>query len=239
MTLFALGLMQRLGRTRDFQNRGFIDFTDSKGWWHVFCNVRPQDDPDAWMNILKGYGEQPTADEKYIRWMDCFPSLYRIARWMEAYSHVFLSLDRRTPRELAVYLAPNEDPVLDGSDILAPSLRNSLKLGQHLVVRELLRAGTLKSDAAQSLAYMPNFRVRTLFTLVGYPSPDTGMAISQILRSALGNRAGFHGDYDIPLLILAGSSDLQGRVLDIRQNDNGFEDVSAVYGMEMDDESLV
>ena len=239
MTLFALGLMQRLGRTRDFQNRGFIDFTDSKGWWPVFCNVRPQDDPDAWMNILKDYAEQPNADEKYIRWMDCFPSLYRIARWMEAYSHVFLSLDQRTPRELAAYLAPNEDPVLDGSDILAPSLRNSLRLGQHLVVRELLRAGTLKSATAQSLAYMPNFRVKTLFTQIGYPSPDTGLAISKILRRALGDRSGLHGDYDIPLLILAGSSDLQGRVLDIRQDNNGFEDASAVYGMEMDDESLV
>jgi hypothetical protein len=239
MTLFALGLMQRLGRTRDFQNRGFIDFTDSKGWWPVFCNVRPQDDPDAWMNILKDYAEQPNADEKYIRWMDCFPSLYRIARWMEAYSHVFLSLDQRTPRELAAYLAPNEDPVLDGSDILAPSLRNSLRLGQHLVVRELLRADTLKSDTAQSLAYMPNFRVRTLFTQIGYPSPDTGLAISQILRSALGDRSGFHGDYDIPLLILAGSTDLQARVLDIRHDDKGFADVSALYGLEMDDESLV
>lgn len=239
MTLFALGLMQRLGRTRDFQHRGFIDFTDSKGWWPVFCNIPPQHDPDAWMNILKDYAEQPNADEKYIRWMDCFPSLYRIARWMEAYSHVFLSLDQRTPRELAAYLAPNEDPVLDGSDILAPSLRNSLRLGQHLVVRELLRAGTLKSDTAQSLAYMPNFRLRTLFAQIGYPSPDTGIAISQILRSALGDRAGFHGDYDIPLLILAGSSDLQARVLDIRQDDDGFEDVNVLYGMEIDDESLV
>ena len=112
-------------------------------------------------------------------------------------------------------------------------------LGQHLVVRELLRAGTLKSDTAQSLAYMPNFRVRALFTQIGYPSPDTGLAISKILRRALGDRSGLHGDYDIPLLILAGSSDLQGRVLDIRQDNNGFEDASAVYGMEMDDESLV
>ena len=239
MTLFALGLMQRLGRTRDFQNRGFIDFTDSKGWWPVFCNIRPQDDPDAWMNILKGYAEQPNADEKYIRWMDCFPSLYRIARWMEAYSHVFLSLDRRTPSQLAAYLAPNEDPVLDGSDILAPSLRNSLRLGQHLVVRELLRADTLKSDTAQSLAYMPNSRVRTLFTQIGYPSLETGMAISLVLRSALGDRAMFHGDYDIPLLILAGSSDLQARVLDIRLDGDGFDNVSDFYGMEMDDESFV
>jgi hypothetical protein len=86
---------------------------------------------------------------------------------------------------------------------------------------------------------MPNFRLRTLFAQIGYPSPDTGIAISQILRSALGDRAGFHGDYDIPLLILAGSSDLQARVLDIRQDDDGFEDVNVLYGMEIDDESLV
>lgn len=55
---------------RDFQHRGFIDFSDSKGWWPVFCNVRPQDDSDASMDILKDYVEQPSADEKYIRWIE-------------------------------------------------------------------------------------------------------------------------------------------------------------------------
>jgi hypothetical protein len=239
MTLFALGLMQRLGRTRDFQHRGFIDFSDSKGWWPVFCNVRPQDDSDAWMNILKDYAEQPRADEKYIRWMDCFPSLYRIARWMEAYCHVFLSLNQRTPRELAAYLAPNEDPILDGSDIHAPSLRNSLRLGQHIVVRELLRAGALRSDAARSLAYMPNFRVRTLFTQIGYPTPDNGMALSRIVGDALGERADFHGDYDIPLLILAGSPELQAQVLDLRNDEDEFSDMSGLYDVEIGDESFV
>lgn len=47
------------------------------------------------MNILKDYAEQPTSDEKYTRWMDCFPrSLYRIARWMDEYTHILLSLDQ-------------------------------------------------------------------------------------------------------------------------------------------------
>ncbi|MBD5804510.1 hypothetical protein AZOA_39530 [Azoarcus sp. Aa7] len=238
MTLFALGLMQRLGRTRDFQNRGFIDFTDSKGWWPVFCNVRPQENSEAWMDILKGYAEQPNADEKYIRWMDCFASLYRIARWMEAYSHVFLSLDQRSPGQIAGYLAPNEDPVLDGSDIHAPSLRNSLRLGQHLVVRELLRAGVLKSDTARSLAYMPNFRVRTLFAQIGYPMPENGIELSRILREALGERADFFGDFDIPLLVLSGSSELQARVLDLRHDDEEFAAWSGLDEMEMDNESF-
>jgi hypothetical protein len=239
MTLFALGLMQRLGRTRDFQNRGFIDFSDSKGWWTIFCNIRPQDDPEAWMDILKSYATQPTADEKYIRWMDCFPSLYRIAHWMDEYKHIFLSLNQRTVKEMAGYLTPNEDPVLDGSDIYAPSLRSSLRLGQHLVVRELLRAGALKSEAAQSLAYMPSFRVKALFAQIGYPSPENSMEISKILKDALGDRAAFCGDYDIPFIILAASNELQRQVLDLNPAEADFLGESTPYEMEADDELLV
>jgi hypothetical protein len=41
MTLFALGLMQRLGRTRDFQNRGFIDFTGFEGMVACFLQRSP------------------------------------------------------------------------------------------------------------------------------------------------------------------------------------------------------
>lgn len=83
-------------------------------------------------------------------------------------------------------------------------------------MRELLRAGALELSTARSLAYMPNFRVRTLFTQIGYPTLDNGMALSRILGDALGERAGFHGDYDIPLLILAGSPELQAQVLELR-----------------------
>jgi hypothetical protein len=238
MTLFALGLMQRMGRTRDFQHRGFIDFTDSKGWWTTFCTIRPQDDANAWMNILKDYAEQKTADEKYIRWMDCFPTLYRLARWMEAYVHVFLSLDQRTPKEATSYLAPNEDPVLDGSDIYAPSLRNSLCLGQHLVIRELLRRGKLHSDTAKSLAYMPGSRIKTLLSQIGYQAPTNGIEIFKILSDALGNNADFLGDYDIPLIILSRDSELQVRLLNFLPDVGVGQYVGGETYMELDDETV-
>ncbi|WP_157866550.1 hypothetical protein [Aromatoleum aromaticum] len=236
MTLFALGLMQRLGRTRDFQHRGFIDFTDSKGWWQVFCEVRPQDDPEAWINILREYAEQPVADEKYIRWMDCFPSLYRIARWMDVYAHVFISLDQRTITEVSSYLTPNQDPVLDGSDIVAPSLRNSLRKGQHLIVRELLRAGELKSDTAKRLAYMASYGVKNLLTRIGYPIPSNGIDLSRLIIDGLGDRADFGGDYDIPLIVLAGDSALLWKVLDIPSADEDWQSGGTLFGMEFDDE---
>lgn len=210
MTLFSIGLMQRLGRVDASQNRGFIDALITKDWWNVFCNVRPQDNPEGWMNVLKEYGESQVESEKYALWMDSFPRLYRIARWLEVYVHVFLSLDQRAPTRL---LAPGADPALSGSGIDAPALTSSLRLGQHVVIRELLRAGALQSDTAKRLAYMPVQRVKNLLERIGYPSVERSDDIYELLTESLGNHAWFSGNYDIPLLVLAENPGLQREVL--------------------------
>lgn len=215
MTLFSIGLMQRIGRVKNFQNRGFIDTLITKGWWHTFCNERPQDAPQDWMNVLKKYGESHVEDERYSLWMDMFPRLYRIAHWLEEYKHVFLSIDDRSVSELASYLTPSADPVLSGSGINAPALPNSLRLGQHIVVRELLRANQLKSEAAKHLAYMPIQRVKNLLSQIGYSDVETSNDIFNLLDDALAHDAHFNHAYDIPLLLLSESSDLQESVLRI------------------------
>jgi hypothetical protein len=215
MTLFSIGLMQRIGRNRDFQNRGFIDVLVAKGWWNVFCNVRPQDVPEDWMNVLKEYGESQVETEEYGLWMDIFPRLYRMARWLETYVHIFLSLDQRTILQSAAYLSPSADTVLSGSSIDAPTLLKSLRMGQHVIVRELLRAGKLQSETAKYLAYMPAQRVRNLLDQIGYPDVEKSEDIYKLLTESLGERAVFGGAYDIPLLLLAENTDLQNEVLSL------------------------
>jgi hypothetical protein len=129
-----------------------LDFLGSKGWWQTICEVHPDVGAEAWMDILRAYGEGST-DTLFELWMDSFPRLYRIARWLDTYVHLFQTLDRRDSKLAKFLLSPASDPSLSGSGIEAPTLSGMLRLGQHLVIRELLRLEVLSSDVARELAF--------------------------------------------------------------------------------------
>ena len=223
MTLFGIGLMQRHGRVVDQQNRGFIDMMQSKGWWDVFCNADPRVNGQAWLDVLDEYGKPQVQDEKYSMWMDNFPRLYRIARWFDVYTQVFLGLDYRERAQTAEYLSPSADPVMSGSGIHAPTMRGSLRLGQHVVVRELLRCGALNGATAKALAYKPGSSVKQLLSLVGFSDLAGNVQSEQIyeaLFKCLGEDATFDGAYDIPLIILGRDCELQLRILGATVSDD-------------------
>ncbi len=229
MTLFGLALMPRLGRVVDSQNRGFIDMMQEKGWWDIFCNTDPNMHGEAWLDVLKEYGKSQIQSETYSNWMDNFPRLYRIAIWFDIYAQVFRGLDYREKWQITDYLSPSADHVMSGSGIDAPTMRDSLRLGQHVVVRELLRCNVLTSDAAKSQAYKPGASVRRLFELVGYPDLAGDKVrsdqIYDVLFCHLGDAASFDGAYDIPLIILALDQSLQMKVLGLPQTESTiFED---------------
>jgi hypothetical protein len=217
MTLFAIGLMQRFGRVQNNQNRGYIEHMQSKGWWDVFSSVDPHEDGQAWLNVLNEYGELQVDDEKFGMWMETFPRLYRVARWFSEYKHQFESLDYRTRSESSDLLSIGADPVLSGSDIYAPTLIRGLRHGQHVIVRELLRNGVLRSETAKSLAFKPGSRVRSLLSSIGFV--DLGgedvksQNIYDALRDCLGDAACFDDAFDIPLQIMALDSSLQQQIL--------------------------
>lgn len=229
MTLFALGLMQRHGRVRDFQNRGFIDKMQSKRFWDVFTTIDPRKDGQAWIDVLTAYGDLQDEDEEYGMWMDNFPRLYRVARWYDVYTQIFLGLDYRNMGETARMLAPNADALMSGSGQNAPSVQRSLKLGQHVVARELLRFNVIAGEAAKSLAFKPGTSVKHLFGLMGFGQLDGNDAgshhIYRVLCEELGDDdATFDGDYDIPLIIMARDHDLQRQVLGASVTSEGGSD---------------
>jgi hypothetical protein len=203
MTLFGLGLTQRMGRVKDSQHRGFIQSLDSKGWWNIFCNVKPQENASAWFNVLEEYGEKQIDSEEYGLWMDNFARLYRVARWLDTYVHVFRTIDQRADYQFGPLLNPGADPIFQGDeDIFAPSLERSLRNGQHLVIRELLRTGVLNSEHAQRRAYIPSRSVRQLFVDLGFEEPQSSEDIYLTLSTVIEDPT-FGGDYDIPLRIIA------------------------------------
>lgn len=204
MTLFSMGLFRRYGRVTDQQHRGFLDFLSSKGWWTTICEVHPDVGTEAWMDILRAYGEGQQTEPLFEMWMDSFPRLYRIARWLDTYVHLFQTLDRRDSRLAKFLLTPGSDPSLSGSGIEAPTLSGMLRLGQHLVIRELLRLEVLSSAVARELAFAPRSAVLELMARLGHDDLTSSSDIYRVLVSELGeDGACFSGAYDIPLQLVA------------------------------------
>ncbi len=220
MTLFSMGLFRSYGRVTDQQHRGFLEFLSNKGWWGTICNVRPEDGAEAWMRILREYGEAQQTDTIYELWMDSFPRMYRIARWLDTYVQLFQTLDLRESVQADFLLSPASDSSLSGSGLEAPTLSGMLRLGQHLVIRELLRLKVLKSDVACQQAFAPRSAVLALMSSLGRDHLSTSRDIYEALVDELGeDEACFGGSYDIPLQLIA--SDEEARSEAVRWAQNG------------------
>lgn len=215
MTLFSLGVFRRFGRVKDEQNRGFLDFLYSRGWWSTITEVHPDHGAEQWMNILREYADQNTVTGEYEHWMDSFPRLYRLARWCTEYVELFRGLQFRDAREARSLLTPASDSSLSGSGFEAGTLHRTLRFGHNLVIRELLRAQVLNSNVAQSMAFMPSRGVLDLLAQMGHAEPETSEQIHALLVEQLGDEelATFCGDYDIPLILLANDEGLRQEVV--------------------------
>jgi hypothetical protein len=214
MTVFSLGLMRRVGRVTDAQNKGFLEYLHSRGWWTTICEASPDLNAEGWMGILREYGEIQDDSPLFEQWMDLFPRLYRVARWLDVYVHIFSTIDLRKAGQTQSLLAPGADASLSGSGIDAPTLRGMLRLGQHLIIRELLRAGLLGGPVATALAYMPTESLCDMMEGMGYDRPATSQEIYRAVVDELGEEAAlFDGAYDIPLQLVATDASLRARVL--------------------------
>lgn len=212
MTLFGLGAFQRLGRVRSYQTRGFIQYMQRKGWWEVICESHPEEHGDKWLEILKQFAEDRQGGQEYDHWLDAFPRLYQLAYWLDQYVDLFEGINCRSGQQLDpdLFLKPYSDPSLQGGGWGAPAIDRTMKIGVHLVVRELLRHKVIVNPVAHHLAYMPVNRVLQLFDAIGIHLPEeSNKGIWKVLSDELGeDGAIFGGDFDIPLLVLAEDNDL-------------------------------
>ena len=215
--LLTLGSFQGMGRTREEQHRGFIQHCQEKGWWRIFTDSDPIQEPERWMNIIEEYAESQHDDEEWMQWLGQFPKLYRLRRWLDDYVDLFLSIDRfEESFTLDTILAPRSNPHFQGGGVDTPPLTRTLKVGAPLVVRELLYHGAIKNPLSVPHAYAPIARVMDFFKAFCvhvFTSED----IHQILTEHLGKgEATFGGDYDIPLRIISSDASLCDRLLNRR-----------------------
>ena len=214
LMLFALGSFQSMGRTKEEQHRSFIRHCQDRGWWNVFANHDPKEAPERWMDIIEEYAEAQHDDEEWAQWLAQFPKLYRLRRWLDEYVEIFQSIDqcreRFTPDTI---LAPRSNPHFQGGGSDAPPLIRTLKVGFHLVVRELLRNDVLKNPLAIPHAYAPIERIREFFREFRH-EVSTSEEIHELLKDHLGeDGATFRGDYDIPLRLIASDDSLHRQLL--------------------------
>ena len=214
LMLLALGSFQSMGRTNDEQHRAFVQLCQERGWWTIFTDHDPREEPERWMDIIEDYAEVQHDDEEWAQWLAQFPKLYRLRRWMDDYVERFLSMNRyREKFHLDTILAPRSDPSLQGGGIDPPPLTRTLKVGSHLVVRELLHHGIVTNPLAVQHAYAPIRRIKDFFHEFGV-EVSTSEEIHETLQEHLGERgATFCGDYDIPLRIISSNEPLKRKLL--------------------------
>jgi hypothetical protein len=220
MTLFMIGLTHTMGRTFAEQHRNFLSLCDTKGWLNTFCD--PESSPSEWIAIIDGYWRDKIEDSKYLQWMKQFVCIRPISLYLDAYSEVFLSVNRtdfhRTFR-LTELTNTRASTWFQGGGVSAPPLSRMLGMGQCFVLRELFRHGLLSNQHAHSHCFVPVGRVRKMLidlgcsTLAKKHEPwEWSRMIHEFLREHLGDKAAiFEGAFDIPLQIVADDVDLQLR----------------------------
>ena len=168
LALLILGACQSFGRTQDVQHRGFLDLACDKGWWSVF--LQPENDDEAWMNVLRSRQDEATDRLEYRRWLALFPTIFQLSRHLDTYRTLIRSAGSRPEALYSAQrlLTPRADSALTGSgdQFDAPPL--PFELGLHWCLRELLRlrvvgaSGHLAKDC-----YVPAGRVLEVLQPLG------------------------------------------------------------------------
>ncbi|MDL2343617.1 hypothetical protein QOL99_05565 [Deinococcus sp. MIMF12] len=209
--LLVLGTLQSMGRARPQQHAAFLAMCERQGWLDVFSSPHASD--GMWMGVVHSFLEGGVDRFRYYHWMRQFVAIHQVSRWLREYALALLEADKFPQVTYDELLAPRTNPQLQGTDLDAPPLQEALGIGGVFVVRELLRQGVLGNPALAPLAYVPGRRVRALVeALSGTRLPeghgDASRRIHGYLAAQLGpERATFLGDYDLPLLVLAGAGD--------------------------------
>jgi hypothetical protein len=225
--LMILGAMHTMGRTHAGAHRNFLVMLEERGWLEVFS--RPTDDLAAWMEVLRDYLDENVGDSPYLQWMGRFVSIFQVAYWLHDYVDAFLGIDRfKGDFELDEITATRTAPAFQGGGPDAPPLSRNLGFGACFVVRELARAGIISNPLAYRHCFVPSAPVRRLMSALGcHALEDVSVTAAERVRESteihrflvrhLGeSRATFHGDFDLPLIMLnePGNIDMISSLLD-------------------------
>jgi hypothetical protein len=221
LILLLLGGFHTMGRTLPRQHRKFVENCIRRGWWDVFTDPKPVERFNDWMGVLDQYIDQQVDQQHYEQWMMRFPIIYKLSRKLDDYAELILGMQRYTREfDMESVLTPLTDSDQQGGGFECPPLVSTLGMGANFVVRELIRHRVMDSKFLRKHAYVPYQCVRRLFNQMGCdevnltPRHKLSPLISDFTEKYLGEeKAGFCGDFDIPLRIVAENLQLQNELL--------------------------
>lgn len=94
LMLLFIGATHTMGRTTHEQHRDFIRFCVEKGWWDIFSSPEPQDEPEQWIEVLNSYIDSLSNDTTWYSWMEKYPNIYQLSKYLDEYRESFCSADR-------------------------------------------------------------------------------------------------------------------------------------------------
>jgi hypothetical protein len=220
LSLFILGALHTIGRTKPEQHRGFLDLCKRRGWMAVFAD--PKSSAERWIGVLDDYLDAQTNDSAFYQWVRQFVSIYQIARSLPEYVGSFLDIDKHDGHfDFDEVLKSRNADSQSGGGWEAPPLTRTLGIGACFVTRELVRSGVLRSRHAHDHAYVGIASVRNVFVRLGMADLGGESAsyrhssrIHRFLVDNLGvERAHFQRCFDLPFLAIAQDAGLQQEFL--------------------------
>ena len=196
-------------------------------------------DPAPWLKHMERIAEGYEDDQRFLQWHRRLFDLYILVRWLDVYSHLFLSLPNRIEQghsvvSLVQLMRPLTDPALSGSGIWAPAIDRTLGYGVCFVIRELVRLRIIDGQRLEPYAWQPTRRLRDLLRWLGMSVENETRADSApeiwryISTQTDSNRARFGGSFDLPLQLLTTERLRQDRNALVQRAGIEAEDLDAI-----------
>lgn len=217
LALLVLGACRSLGRTRPFQDRGFLEWAYGEGWWDVFKVPRQG---RRWMKKLRKWQDDASSNLEYGQWMSLFPVIYQISRHRQKYEILLKSANARPDGipDVARLLAPRVDEALTGAGTHFDAPPAPLNMGLHWVLRELVRMEVLSGEHLFQHCWVPSEQVLKFLKRFGLDlgniryNPQKARAIFDFMARVSGTEnPHLHLAFDIPLRHVAQSEKLRRR----------------------------
>ncbi|MET3763108.1 hypothetical protein [Sphingomonas sp. UYEF23] len=214
-TMFAFAIFQNIGRTEGFQARSFVVTALRDGWWNDVARYAQTMDIQPWIDRLETWSDPNAGDQVFMPWRQRLVELYAIAKYLPEY----VILMRALPAEIRLHgpvaleslMRPFQSAIAARLGVVAPAMNRSIGMGLNWLIRELARHGYFAPTdlpMVNPYAWSSTARVRRLLRHADVQLDEPGhMDFSRVefdeVESAIGRRATYLGDLDLPLQLIA------------------------------------
>jgi hypothetical protein len=232
LMLFFIGATHTMGRTTHEQHRDFIRFCLDKGWWDVFSSPDPQDQPDQWIEVLNSYIDSLNNDTIWYSWIEKYPNIYQISKYLDEYRESFCSADRMQKAfDLRALTNPRIASHLSRGGVDAPPLR--IGIGANFVIRELVRLEILQeNEYLFPHCFVPRANVRRVLTWLGceglqksnynHSTQIFKFLKNKIKYSEIAENLILSSHFDIPFELFSETSDVDLNGVNVQDDDRIF-----------------